>query len=143
MFGDTPVPELDNQLRRTIKITSVILAGVCLALVFYPQEGILWGVAIGIATGIYNSVTLARRIKRLPDFSFDTAKKFMKKGLILRLGLIMAVLFFIGQRLPFVSLLAVGAGILVPGYVTMVLSIVESIKLNRQSQVLLKKLYED
>ncbi|MCL6612677.1 MAG: ATP synthase subunit I [Peptococcaceae bacterium] len=141
MFGDKPVPELDSQLKRTIKISLCILAGVCLALGFDPRDGVFWGLAIGIATGIYNSVTLARRIKRLPGLSPDSAKKFMKRGLVFRLGLIMAVLLFVSQRLPSVNLLGVGAGLLVPYYVSINLSLVESFRLYRRSQAFMKRYY--
>lgn len=138
LFGTKPVPELDNQLRRVIKISCAVLAGVGLYLVLYPRDGLAWGAAVGILVGIYNSITLAGRIKNLPDMSFDAARKHMKKGLFFRLGLIMAVLFFISNRLPHISLLAVGAGLLVPCYVSMTLSIVENIRLYRQSETRLR-----
>ncbi len=141
MFGDKPVPELDGQLKSTLKISLFILAGVCLALGFYPRDGVVWGVAVGIVTGMLNSINLARRIKRLPDLSQDAAKKYMKRGLVFRFGLIMAVLFFIGQRLPFINLLGVGAGILVPYYVSVTLSIIQTYRLNRQSQAFMRRFY--
>lgn len=142
MLGGRPVPELDNQLRRVLKISGIILAGFGPALVFFPRDGILWGVAIGIMVGIYNSITLAGRIKNLPDLSREGARKHMNKSLVFRFGLIMAVLFFVSQRLPFINLLAVGAGILVPSCVSITLSIVESFRLNRQPGVFLRKFYE-
>ncbi|MFZ5634703.1 MAG: ATP synthase subunit I [Bacillota bacterium] len=135
------MPELDNQLRRVVKISGAILAGAGLALVLYPRDGLVWGLAVGIMVGIYNSITLAGRIKNLPGLSPDAARKYMKRGLFFRLGLIMAVLFFITYRLPFVNLLAVGAGILVPSCVSLNLSIVESLRLYRQSEAFMKKYY--
>jgi len=142
VFRDQPVPELDDQLRKTIKISLFILAGVCLALGFFPRDGVIWGLAVGIVTGIYNSITLARRIKRLPDLSPGAAKKYIKRGIVVRFGLIMAVLFLISYRLPFISLLGVGAGILVPYYVSVNLSVVESFRLYRKSQTLQKEFNE-
>lgn len=142
LLGGRPVPELDNQLRRVLAISGMILAGFGTALVLYPRHGILWGVAIGIIVGIYNSITLSSRIKNLPDLSRDAARKQMNKSLIFRFGLIMAVLFFVSQRLPFVSLLAVGAGILVPTYVSITLSMAESFRLYRQSEAFIRKYYE-
>lgn len=142
MLGARPVPELDNQVMRVTKISGMVLAGFGLAIVLYPRDGMLWGIAIGIMVGIYNSIMLARRIKNLPDLSPEAGKNYMKKSLVFRLGLIMAVLFFVSQRVPFVSLLAVGAGFLVPYYVSINLSLVESIRLYRQSQTFLKRYYE-
>lgn len=141
MFGDKPVPELDEQLKSTLKISLFILAGVCLVLGFYPRDGVVWGVAVGIVTGIFNSINLARRIKQLPDLSQDAAKKYMKRGLVFRFGLIMAVLFFVSRRLPFINLLGVGAGILVPYYVSVTLSIIQTYRLYRQSQAFMRRFY--
>lgn len=136
-----PIPELDNQVRRVTKISGMILAGFGLAIFLYPRDGMLWGIAIGIMVGIYNSIMLARRIRNLPDLSPEAGKSYMKKGLVFRLGLIMAVLLLVSQRMPFVNLLAVGAGLLVPYYVSINLSLVENIRLCRQSQAFLRKFY--
>ncbi len=141
MIYGKPVPELDNQLRKTVRYSLFILAGVFLLLAFHPQNGIVWGAAVGIMVGVYNSVTLARRIKNIPGLRPGAARKHMNWGLVFRLGLIMAVLFFISQRLPFINLLAVGAGILVPTYVSVTLSVAESMRLYRQSEAFLKKYY--
>lgn len=134
-----PIPELDNQVRRVTKISGMILAGFGLAIVLYPRDGMLWGIAIGIMVGIYNSIMLSRRIRNLPDLSPEAGKSYMKKGLVFRLSLIMAVLLLVSQRMPFVNLLAVGAGMLVPYYVSINLSLVENIRRYRQPQAFLKK----
>lgn len=141
MNGPRTVPELDNQLKNTVKISLYILAAVCLFLAFNPRDSVFWGVAVGIVTGIYNSATLAGRIKRLPDLSPGAARKFMKRGLAFRLALIMAVLFFISHRVTFVSLLGVGAGLLIPSAVSIVLSMVDTYRLYRQSGALVRRYY--
>lgn len=141
MFGDKPIPELDRQLKSTVMISLFILAGVCLALGFHPRDGVIWGVAVGILTGIMNSVNLARRIKRLPELGPDAAKKFMKRGLVFRLGLIMAVLFLISQKMPLINLPGVAAGLLVPYYVTIALSVADSFRTYRQIQATMKRFY--
>lgn len=141
MIGEQLVSELDNQLKIVIKISGLMLAGICLALVLHSRDSVLFGMAVGIATGMYNSITLAKRIKRLPNFSPDVAKKYMRKGLSLRLGLIMIVLFFTGNKLPFISLYGVGAGLLVPYAVSILVSMFDSFRLYRQSEAFIKKYY--
>lgn len=141
VFGTHSVPELDNQLRQVLKFSGFMLLGICLALFFYPDDTLLWGMVVGIATGIYNSITLAKRIKQLPDLSYDAAKKHMKKGLTMRLILIMAVLFLASSRFPFINLFGIGAGILIPSCIAIILSMVESFKLYRQSADLFRKYY--
>lgn len=142
MFGLQSVPELDNQLRNVLKCSGLILAGICLALFFSPSDGLLWGIAIGLATGIYNSVVLAIRIRRLPDLSRDAAKKHMKKGLLVRFTMIFAVLFLVSMRMPYVSLPGVGAGLLVPYCISTVLSMVNTFKIYRQSEAFARKFSE-
>jgi len=140
MFGQ-PVPELDKQLKSVLKYSGYLLVGICLALFFYPQDSMLWGLMVGICTGIYNVVVLAKRIKRLPDLSPDASKKHMKKGLTIRLVMIMAVLFLVSQRLSFISLPGVGAGLLIPSCISMIVSIFETYRQYRESEVFLKKYY--
>lgn len=135
------IAELDNQLRNVLIYSGGILAGVCLGLFFYPLDGMLWGIAIGLATGIYNSVVLAVRIRRLPDFSRDKAQKHMKKGLIVRFTMIIAVLFLVTQRLPWISLNGVGAGLLIPYGISIILGIISALRLYRQSEALARKYY--
>jgi hypothetical protein len=135
------VPELDNQLRGVLKISGFILTGICLALVLYPGDSLLWGMAVGTAAGVLNSVFLALRIERLPELRPDAAKRHMKIGLTMRLCLIMAVLFFVAGRLPFVSLSGVGAGLLIPYSVSVIISVIETWRLYRQSNAFLKKYY--
>lgn len=141
MFGMQSITELDNQLRNVLIYSGCVLAGVCLGLFFYPSDGMLWGIAIGLATGIYNSVVLAIRIRRLPDLSREKAKKHMKKGLIVRFTMIIAVLFLVSQRLPWISLNGVGAGLLIPYGISTILGIISALRLYRQSQALARKYY--
>jgi len=125
MFGQ-PVPELDKQLRSVLKYSGYLLVGICLALFFYPRDSMLWGLVVGIGAGIYNSVVLAKRIKKLPDLSPDSARKHMKQGLTLRLVMIMALLFLVSQRLSFISLPGVGAGLLIPACISTIVSAIET-----------------
>lgn len=135
LFASKPVPELDNQLKRTIKISLYILAVLLLILALFPGQRFILGLALGIPIGIYNSITLARRIKSLGELYSDNASGFMKTGPLLRTGLVMAVLFLVSQRMPAVDLLGLGLGIIIPVGVTVTLSIIESIWLSRNSQV--------
>lgn len=136
-----PVPELDNQLRYVLRFSGCLLVGICIALFIYPGDSMLWGLAVGTVTGIYNSFALARRIKRVPDLSPGAAKKHMNWGLALRFTMIMAVLFFVSQRLPFVNLLGVGAGILIPSCISTVVAVVDTYRMNKRSEVFMKKYY--
>lgn len=142
MFGLKSVPELDNQLRDVLKYSGCILAGICLGLFFYPSDGMLWGIAVGLATGIYNSIMLAVRLVRLPDLSLEKGKKHMKKGAAIRLAMIVAVLFFVSTRLTFVSLYGVGAGLLVPYCVSTIIGGVETFRRCRQSEAFTRKVSE-
>ncbi len=141
MVDHKPVPELDNQLRNVLKFSAFILAGVCLAVFIHPRDGVLWGLAIGLVTGMYNSVTLAKRIKRLPGLHPEAAKKQMKVSLAMRFGLIMAVLFLVSKKLPFVSLFGVGAGLLIPSGISVILSVIDTYKLYRQSEAFARKYF--
>jgi len=141
MKSSLSVPELDNQLKSVVKYSLYILAGVCLFLVFYPRDGVVWGIFAGILTGIYNAVVSAGRIKRLPTLSREAGNKHIKKGMVLRLVFIMAVLFLISTRLPFISLCGVGAGILIPTAVSTVISLVDTYKLYKRSMPRVKKNY--
>lgn len=142
MFGLQSVAELDNQLRNVLKYSGCILAGICLGLFFYPSDGMLWGLAIGIATGIYNSIVLAIRIKRLPDLSPAKGKKHIKRGMAIRMTMIIAVLYFVSARLPFVSLYGVGAGLLVPYCVSTISGVVDTLRRYRQSETFARKFSE-
>ncbi len=143
MFGSMPVPELDNHLRNILKYSGFIMIGLCLTLVFYPGDSLLYGMIIGLFMGIYNSITLANRIKRLPDLRPDAAKKHMKKGLTMRLGLIMIVLFFLVEKFSFVSLFGVGAGLLIPSSISIILSMIQTYALYRQSNEFISKYYSE
>ncbi|MHB8155837.1 MAG: ATP synthase subunit I [Desulfocucumaceae bacterium] len=143
MFGTQSVPELDSQLRQVLKYSGFILIGICLGLFFYPEDAVLWGMVVGTATGIYNSIMLTIRIKRLPDLSPEAAKKHMKKGLTMRLSMIMAVLFLVSQKLTFISLFGMGAGLLIPYCVSIIISVVENFRLYRQSEAFARKYYDD
>lgn len=143
MFGSQPIIELDNQLKNVLRYSGYIMVGLCLGLILYPRDTLLMGMIIGIAVGIFNSVTLAKRIKRLPELRPDAAKKYMKRGLTMRLGLIMMVLFFVGRQFPQVSLFSVGAGLLIPTCVSIIFSMVETYNQYRQSNALIKRFYEE
>ncbi|GBF35642.1 ATP synthase protein I2 [Desulfocucumis palustris] len=143
MFGPMTVPELDNHLRNTLKYAGFIMIGLCLALILYPGDSLLYGMVIGLAVGIFNSITLTKRIKKLPELLPDAAKKHMKRGLTMRLGLIMIVLFFLVSKLPFVSLFGVGAGLLIPSCISIILSMIETVTLYRQSGEFIRKYYSE
>lgn len=143
MFDTQPVPELDNQLKNVLKYSGLVMIGLCLTLILYPSDTLLYGMIIGLAVGIFNSITLTNRIKRLAYLSPDAAKKDMKRGLAMRMGLIMIVLFFLVIKMPFVSLHGVGAGLLIPSSITIILSMVETYTLNRQSNEFIKKYYSE
>ncbi|MFZ5597555.1 MAG: ATP synthase subunit I [Bacillota bacterium] len=117
------------------------MAGVFLALFFYPADGMLWGIAIGTATGMYNCFMLVVRIKRLPDLSLEKGKKHMKRGMVIRLSMVMAVLFLVTTRLPHVSLYGVGAGLLIPYCISTIVGVVDTVRQYRQSQMLMRKYY--
>lgn len=140
MFGQ-PVPELDNQLRSVLRFSGCLLVGFCIALFIYPGDSVLWGLVVGMVTGIYNQVVLAKRIKRIPQLTPGMARKHMNWGIAIRLTMIMAVLLLVSQRLPFISLFGVGAGILIPSCISVMVSVVETYRMNKQSEAFMKKFY--
>ncbi|SHF05731.1 ATP synthase I chain [Desulfofundulus australicus DSM 11792] len=128
-----PVPELDNQLKRTTCITGGLLALVLLAIAFNPGDSLAWGLFLGLATGLYNTISLALRVKRLGSVERSTARGYMRQGLIMRLVLVMVVVLLAG-RVARVNVWWLGAGMLLVPCITAVDAALRAVRLSRAEE---------
>ncbi|MGB9804057.1 ATP synthase subunit I [Desulfofundulus sp.] len=141
MFSNPPVFELDNQLRRTTRITAVLLAVVLLAIAVHPGDSLAWGLFLGLATGLYNTVSLALRIKRLGSLDRSGARGFMRQGLLMRLALAAAVVLLAG-RVVNVNVWWLGAGILAVPCITAVDAAISAARRSRSEGGVFSRLEE-
>lgn len=135
MNWSLPVHELDKQLKRTIRITCGVIVFLSIGLIWDPKDPLLLGMVIGIATGLYNSCTLAQRIRRMVDMGQDSARRHMRQGLTMRIALVVAVVFFCG-RTGAVSVYGVGAGILAVSVITVIDNFFSTVRRAREEKVL-------
>ncbi|WP_194174964.1 ATP synthase subunit I [Desulfofundulus thermobenzoicus] len=113
------IPELDNQLKRTLRITGGLLVLTALAVAASPRDPLAWGLLLGLLTGMYNTYSLALRIGRLGGLSRQSARGYMRQGLVMRLALVAAVVLVAG-RVTGVNILWLGAGMLLVPCITAV-----------------------
>ncbi|MDQ0285041.1 hypothetical protein J2Z49_000131 [Desulfofundulus luciae] len=125
-----PIPELDNQLKRTTRITGALLVLVLLAIAADPGDSLAWGLFLGLATGLYNTVSLALRIKRLGSLDRSGARSYMRQGLIMRLALA-AVVVLLAGRVANVNVYWLGAGLLAVPCITAVDAAVHAARQSR------------
>jgi len=102
--------DFNSQLTKSLKISALLLALLCLALVLYPGDPIIWGLAIGIATGMASAFFLGNRANRAVDMDIDQGKVQIMAGAVFRLLFIIAVLYLV-FRTGWISLLATAGGI--------------------------------
>lgn len=111
--------DFDGQLARTLKISGVILLFLFLAAVYQPDNPVIWGFLVGVATGMWNAFFMGKRLHAIVQMAVPKANANMKAGFALRLSIIFAVLFFVA-RSNWISLYAAGAGLfIVPVVFTM------------------------
>ena len=102
--------DFNSQLIKSLKISGFIMALLCLALVMYPGDPIIWGLLIGIATGMASAFFLGNRANRAVDMDIDQGKIQIIGGSILRLLFIIVVLYFV-NRVGWINLFATAGGI--------------------------------
>lgn len=108
--------ELDRQIAVTLRACGLVILIMAVVVALWPQDRLLRGVLLGLATGTYNMYTLGNRVRQMAALAGDAARGAMKRGLAMRLGLIVAVLYLAWQSAWF-NLYGVGAGLLVPSVI--------------------------
>ncbi|SHJ23756.1 ATP synthase subunit I [Desulfofundulus thermosubterraneus] len=136
-----PVPELDNQLKRTTRITGGLMTLVLLAIAANPGDSLAWGLFLGLATGLYNTISLALRIKRLGSQDRSGARSYMRQGLIMRLALV-AVVVLLAGRVAHVNVYWLGAGLLAVPCITAVDAALRAARLSRSEGGVFSKVEE-
>ncbi len=104
--------DFDGQLVRTLKIAGIILAFLCLVLLWRPNDPVVWGFLVGTSIGMWNAYFLGRRMRAIVYMVVPKANAHMKAGFALRLSIMFAVLFYVA-RTQWINLYAAGAGFFV------------------------------
>ncbi|TEB04227.1 hypothetical protein Psch_03952 [Pelotomaculum schinkii] len=104
--------DFDGQLARTLRILACLLVFFCLALLIRPQDPVLLGLGIGIATGMWNAFFLGKRLLAIVSMAVPNAYAHMKAGYAMRISTSIAVLYFV-SRTDSINLYAAAAGIFV------------------------------
>lgn len=128
MFGGQNIPKVDGHVKNILKYCGLLLVLLAIWLLISPKDTWLYGVMVGIGVGMFNSITLAKRIKNLPYKKSISSKRSMSFGLSMRFTLIIAVLFLVSQQMPSLNLLSVLIGLLIPIVVSNFLAIGENLK---------------
>jgi len=102
----------DGQLARSLRIVACILVFFCLVLLIRPQDPVLLGLGIGIATGMWNAFFLGRRLRAIVSMVVPKAYAHMKAGYAMRISISIAVLYFV-SRYDSINIYAAAAGIFV------------------------------
>lgn len=104
--------DFDGQLARTLRIAACLLVFFCLALLIGPQDPVLLGLGIGIATGMWNAFFLGKRLRTIVSMVVPKAYAHMKAGYALRISTSIAVLYIVSLY-DSINIYAVAAGIFV------------------------------
>ncbi|WP_066633991.1 ATP synthase subunit I [Desulfolucanica intricata] len=112
MLTKAPIPDLDTQFSRTRRFTLILLALVCVGIIFTPGDTFLWGVVVGMLAGLVNAFLLTNRLRKMVLFAPAKAKSFMQQGMGMRFIFIVVVLY-VASNIPQVSLYGVGAGLMI------------------------------
>lgn len=104
--------DFDGQLVRTLKISACLLVFFCLASFIRPQDPVLPGFCIGVATGMWNAFFLGRRIRAIAGMAAPKANAHMMAGCAIRMSTSIAVLFLV-SRIDSINIYATAAGIFV------------------------------
>ena len=104
--------DFNSQLKKSLKMSGVLLALLCLVLISRPGDPIIWGLLIGIATGMASAFFLGNRANRAVTMDVDQGKIQIMAGAVFRLLFIIAVLYFV-FRTGWISLLATAGGIFI------------------------------
>ena len=104
--------DFNSQLIKSLKIAGILLALLCVALVTRPGNPIIWGLLIGVATGMASAFFLGNRANRAVEVDVDQGKVQLMAGAVFRLLFIIVVLYCV-YRTGWIDLLATAAGIFV------------------------------
>ena len=104
--------DFDGQLAKTLKILACLLVFFCLALLIKPHDPVLWGLGIGIATGMWNAFFLGKRLRTIVSMVVPKAYAHMKAGYAMRISTSIAVLYF-ASLYDSINIYAAAAGIFV------------------------------
>lgn len=104
--------DFDGQLARTLRILACLLVFFCVVLLIRPQDPVLWGLVIGIATSMWNAFFLGKRLRVIVSMVVPKAYAHMKAGYAMRISISIAVLYFV-SRYDSINIYAAAAGIFV------------------------------
>lgn len=104
--------DFNGQLARSLKISGIFMALLCLMLILRPGDSIIWGLWVGVATGMASAFFLGKRVQRAEGMDIDQAKIQIMVGIVFRLLFIIAVLFVV-SKIGWINLFATAAGIFV------------------------------
>lgn len=113
MLGSQTMPGLEEQLKRTVKSTAIVVALMLLAVLLDYQNPVYKGLFIGTLVSLQNAIQLSKRIKKASTIN-DVGKaiSYMRRGFFIRLIVIMATLW-LSIRIPSVSVNAAAVGLFV------------------------------
>jgi len=119
MLQSGTMPGLEEQLKRTVRSTSVVVAVMALALLLDWQNQVYKGLFIGTLVSLQNAILLSRRIKKAATIQ-DVGKaiSYMRRGFFIRLIIIMATLW-LSVRMKSVSVNAAAVGLFVAPVLSM------------------------
>ncbi|GAB6179320.1 hypothetical protein JCM14036_06390 [Desulfotomaculum defluvii] len=113
MLSSQTMPNLEVQLKRTVKSTAIIVACLVLAVAIDYQNVVYKGLLIGSLASLQNAILLSKRINKVATIK-DVGKAiaYMRRGFFIRLIIIMATLW-LSIRIPSVSVNAAAVGLFV------------------------------
>lgn len=113
MLQPATIPGLEQQLKRTVKYTSIVVAVVTVAMVLDGHNPAYKGLFIGTLISLQNAIFLSRRIKKVSTITHvGKAISYMRRGFYIRLLLIMATLW-LSNKIPGVSMNAAAVGLFI------------------------------
>lgn len=119
MYKPVPVHDVETQFARSTRFTCFVLAAASLAFLNDATNPLIWGLMAGGLTGILNAYFLRNRLKNMSLADPKEAKGSLQQNCILRLGLVIAIIFF-SCRVDFLSVYGVGAGLLLFPSITVI-----------------------
>ncbi|MDD4169251.1 MAG: ATP synthase subunit I [Desulfotomaculaceae bacterium] len=87
--------DFDGQLIKALKLSGLLMAFCCFVLLLRPHDPLVWGMVVGIATGMWSAFFMGKRLKSTEGMSINRARMQIAIGTNLRLVLIIAVLFVV------------------------------------------------
>ncbi|MCF8011261.1 MAG: ATP synthase subunit I [Clostridiales bacterium] len=117
MYKPAPFNDLNTQFSRGARLTIAVLAVCSSGYLFKVIPNVfISGIIVGGVTSILNAYFLKNRLKMLVDFQKAQARVFLRQNYYLRFLLIIVVLFF-ASRVDLLSILGVGAGLMLVPFI--------------------------